>query len=99
MKLTKNPQLTVMVLDSDMDDVNFSKITANHTNNFFQNGWYDGTLLNTPISTLISPQLKKNIWSDTYIDMADLLPKLSSSTYTNQFTLQIDNFASQITLA
>ncbi|XP_060570238.1 uncharacterized protein LOC132728591 [Ruditapes philippinarum] len=84
--------------DSDMDDVNFSQITANHTNNFFQNGGYDGTLLNTPISTPISPQinkkLKNKIWSDAYIDMADLLPMQPSSTNTNQFTLQINNFAS-----
>ncbi|XP_053381245.1 uncharacterized protein LOC128549080 isoform X1 [Mercenaria mercenaria] len=80
--------------DSDRDSL-FNTITE-HTSMLAGNGGFGNgfqTPVSTPISSQICKKLKKQIWADKFINMADLLPQDSFVPPSNnrQFMLQMDN--------
>lgn len=87
--------------DSEMDNVSVSSKSADslshaeaHLSMITGNDGYSTSFIH-PISSHISQQIpskiKKQIWSNKFIDFAALLPNTTIPTSTTQFTLQLDS--------
>ncbi|XP_053382995.1 uncharacterized protein LOC128549694 [Mercenaria mercenaria] len=78
--------------ENDMTEVlnqHSSFITGNDSRNVYGEPTLE-VPMSTPISSQINKSLKKKIWQNAYIDMADLLPATPHTGHTNgQFSLKL----------